>query len=192
MDTYHIALFLHVVTLIVAASATAVTKLAVGRRIRAGTVADALDWHNVLVSTSRVFPICLASFVITGAYMVSFGGKHAWANGFVISGLVGVTFLLASGTYLGMKGRALKHVLEAIAAQGADRPAPRMAPPRLVALLPVANTGVALGVVFDMVTKPASIPVAIGAMALGAAISVGLSRRKPAAAIPPGVVKQGA
>jgi len=36
MDAYHIALFLHIVTLIVAASATAVTKLAVGRRIRGG------------------------------------------------------------------------------------------------------------------------------------------------------------
>ena len=190
MDAYHIALFIHVVTLIVAASATAVTKLAVGRRIRARTVADALDWHNVLVSTSRAFPICLASFVITGAYMVSFGGKQAWSNGFVISGLVGVTFLLASGTYLGMKGRALKQVLETMAKEGADRPVPRMAPPRFVALLPVANTGVALGVVFDMVTKPASIATAVGAVVLGAALSVALARRKAAPAIPQGVVNR--
>jgi len=190
MDTYHIALFLHIVTLIVAASATAVTKLAVGRRVRARTVAEALDWHNVLVSASRAFPICLASFVITGAYMVSFGGSHAWLNGFVISGLVGVTFLLASGTYLGMKGRALKQVLETIAKDGADRPVPRMAPPRLVAILPVANTGVALGVVFDMVTKPASIAVALGAIAIGVALAVGISRRKPAPIIQPGVAER--
>jgi len=51
MDAYHIALFLHIVTLIVAASATAVTKLAVGRRIRARTVGEALEWHNVLMSS---------------------------------------------------------------------------------------------------------------------------------------------
>ena len=49
MDAYHIALFLHIVTLLVAASATAVTKLAVGRRIRARTVREALEWHELLI-----------------------------------------------------------------------------------------------------------------------------------------------
>ena len=100
MDTYHIALFLHIVALIVAASATAVTKLAVGRRIRARTIGESLEWLNVQISASAAFPITLAAFVITGSYMVSKGGPHAWASGFVVSGLVGVAFLLASGTYL--------------------------------------------------------------------------------------------
>jgi hypothetical protein len=108
--------------------------------------------------------------------MVSFGGPHAWLNGFVVSGLVGVAFLLASGTYLGIKGKALKQILEGMAKTGADRSAPRMAPPKLVGILPLANTGVALGVVFDMAAKPASIPVALGIVAAGAAITVGMSR----------------
>lgn len=186
MDTYHVALFLHIVTLVVAASATAVTKLAVGRRIRARTVADALEWHNIQISAAKVFPICLASFVITGAYMVSRMGSHGWLNGFVVAGLVGVSFLLASGTYLGMKGKALKQVLETMAKDGADRPAPRMAPPPAVGILPVMNTGVALGVVFDMATKPASIAGALGVIAAGAAITGALaSRRKPAPAPQP-------
>ena len=180
MDSYRIALFLHVVTLVVAASATAVTKLAVGRRIRALTVAEALDWHNVLVSASRAFPICLASFVITGSYMVSHSGNRAWGSGFVVSGLVGVTLLLASGTYLGIKGKALKQVLENLMKDGPDRPAPRLIPPPFVALLPGANTGIALGVVFDMVMKPTSAPVALGVIVLGAAVSIGLARRKSA------------
>ncbi|HWJ15011.1 MAG TPA: hypothetical protein VNS10_14830 [Gemmatimonadaceae bacterium] len=176
MDTYHIALFLHIVALIVAASATAVTKLAVGRRIRARTIGESLEWLNVQISASAAFPITLAAFVITGSYMVSKGGPHAWASGFVVSGLVGVAFLLASGTYLGIKGKALKQVLEGMAKAGADRPAPHMAPPKLVAVLPLANTGVALGVVFDMAAKPASIALALGIVAAGAAITVGLSR----------------
>ena len=94
----------------------------------------------------------------------------------MVSGLVGVAFLLASGTYLGIKGKALKQVLEGMAKAGADRPAPHMAPPKLVAVLPLANTGVALGVVFDMAAKPASIALALGIVAAGAAITVGLSR----------------
>jgi hypothetical protein len=51
-----------------------------------------------------------------------------------------------------------------------------MAPPKLVAVLPLANTGLALGVVFDMAAKPASIALALGIVAAGAAITVGLSR----------------
>ena len=186
MDTYRIALFLHVITLMVAASATAVTKLAVGRRIRARSVAEALDWHSVLVSASRAFPLCLASFVITGSYMVTRAGSQAWTSGFVISGLFGVAFLLVSGTYLGIKGKALKQVLENLAKDGADRPVPKLIPPPLVRMLPVANTGVSLGVAFDMVMKPASVPVALAILILGAAVSVALSRRaasRPSAAV---------
>jgi hypothetical protein len=177
MDSYRIALFLHVITLVVAASSSAVTKLAVGRRIRARTIAEALEWHSLLVSASRVFPICLASFVITGAYMVSRAGSHAWASGFVVSGLVGVAFLLGSGTYLGIKGKGLQQVLEKLAKDGADRPVPKLIPPRLVAMLPVLNTGVAFGVVFDMVTKPASIALGLAVLVVAAAISVASATR---------------
>jgi len=177
MDSYRIALFLHVITLVVAASSSAATKLAVGRRSRARTIAEALEWHSLLVSTSRVFPICLASFVITGAYMLSRAGNHAWASGFIVSGLVGVAFLLGSGTYLGIKGKALQQALEKLAKEGADRPVPKLIPPRLVAMLPVLNTGVAFGVIFDMVTKPASIVLGLAVLLAAVALSVALASR---------------
>ncbi|HSQ30784.1 MAG TPA: hypothetical protein VLN49_13090 [Gemmatimonadaceae bacterium] len=177
MDLYHIALFLHVVTLMVAASATAVTKLAVGRRARARTVGEALDWHNVLVSTSKAFPICLAAFVLTGSYMVSVSGTRAWSSGFVVAGLVGVVLLLGSGTFLGIKARALTQVIETIAQEGMDRPAPKLVPPPLVGLLPMVNTGISLGVVYDMATKPASVPVALTVTVIGAALTTAIAMR---------------
>ena len=177
MDIYHVALFLHIVTLMVAASATAITKLAVGRRARARTVGEALDWHNVLVTTAKVFPICLASFVLTGSYMVSVIGMRGWSSGFVVAGLLGVAWLLASGTFLGIKGRALTQVLETVAEAGIDRAAPKLVPPLLVVMLPAANTGVSLGVVFDMVTKPTSIPVALTVVVLGAALTTVIAMR---------------
>jgi hypothetical protein len=182
MDLYHITLFVHLFTLIVAASATAVTKLAVGRRARARTVGEALEWHTVLMSTSKLFPICLAAFVITGSYMLSIAQLHVWSTGFVVAGLVGVVLLLVSGVFLATKGKALKQVLEEMAKNGLDQPAPKLAPPALVAALPVINTGIALGVVFDMVTKPASIPVALGVVAIGIAIGAAAGARRPAPA----------
>jgi hypothetical protein len=178
MDLYHIVLFVHILTLIVAASVTAVTKLAVGRRMRAQTVAEVLDWHNVLMSASKLFPICLAAFVITGFYMLSVSHASVWSTGFVVAGLVGVTLLLISGVFLATKAKALRQVLEEMAKGGADQPAPKLLPPPLVATLPAINTGIALSVVFDMVTKPASVPVALGVVAVGIAISaVGAMRR---------------
>ena len=185
MDSYRIALFMHVITLVVAASSGAVTKLAVNRRIRARSIAEALDWHSVLISASRAFPVCLASFVITGSYMVSRAGAHAWTSGFIVSGLFGVAFLLGSGTYLGIKAKALKQVLENLAKDGADRPPPKLIPPPLVAMLPVLNTGVAFGVIFDMVTKPASIALGMAILVVGAASSVALALRRLDSSTPP-------
>jgi len=183
MDAYHIALFLHIVTLIVAASATAVTKLAVGRRIRARTVAEALALHNVLMSASRLFPICLVVFVITGGYMMSVIHVSLWSSGFLVAGLVGVALLFASGTFLGIKGNALKQILEQAAKQGSERAGPRLVPPPLVVMLPVVNTGIALSVVCDMVTKPSSVPVALGVIGIGTLLSAATTwQRRPAPA----------
>jgi uncharacterized membrane protein len=179
MDLYHIVLFVHILTLLVAAGATAVTKLAVGRRATARTVADALDWHNVLMTASKLFPLCLLAFVVTGGYMMS--RTHIpMSTGFVVAGLVGVLLLLVSGVFLATKGKALKQVLEFIATKGADQPAPKLMPPPLVAALPAINTGIALSVAFDMVTKPTSIPVALGVLGVGIVVAGAATLRRPA------------
>ena len=183
MDSYHIALFVHILTLVAAAGATAVTKLAVSRRTRARTVSEVLDWHTVLTSGARAFPICLVVFVVTGMYMLSMTHVSPWSTGFVAAGLTGVILLLVSGTYLGTKAKGLKAVLEQIIAKnGPDHPAPKLVPPRLVAMLPVVNTFIALAVTFDMVTKPASVPIALGILALGVALGVASAMRSPAPA----------
>ena len=182
MDRYHIALFLHLLALVAAASASAITKLAAARRARARTVGEALEWHDVLAGASKVFPISLAVFVATGSFMLRVGNLQAWASGWVVAGFAGVAFLLAAGVYLAVKGNALRQVLAAMVAHDATRPMPAMTPPALVAALPPMNMGVALAVAFDMATKPASIPVALGVLALGAAIGAATTLRRPATA----------
>ena len=178
MDLYHVALYLHIVTLVVASAVTAVTKLAVGRRARARTVGEVLDWHGVLMSASKFFPLCLVAFVVTGFYMLSVSHAPIWTSGFVVAGMVGVVLLLSSGVFLGTKGKALKQMLEGMAARGADQPAPKLVPPPVIAALPMINTCIALSVAFDMVTKPASIPVALGIIAVGIVVGAALSMRQ--------------
>ena len=81
------------------------------------------------------------------------------------------------------KAKGLKVVLETIAQGGADRPVPKLAPPPLVVILPLVNTGIALSVVFDMVAKPVSIPAALGVIALGIVVTAGLAiAQRPRAA----------
>ncbi len=178
MDLYHVVLFLHIVTLLVAAGATAVTKLAVGRRTSARTVAEALDWHNVLMAASKLFPMCLVAFVLTGSYMLGVG-HIAWSTGFVVAGLFGVLSLLVSGVFLATKGKALKQMLDGLAKTGENQPAPKLVPPRLVAALPLINTGIALAVAFDMVAKPVSVPIALSVVVAGIVIGGVLGIRNP-------------
>ena len=178
MDRYHIALFLHIVTLVVAASVTAIVKLAATRRMRARTVGEALEWHNMMTSAAKLFPACLVSFTATGFYMLSFNGGAHFSVAYVDAGMLGVILLLASGTYLGVKASGLKRMLDGAAARDADAAPPRLIPPAAVRLLPVVNTGIALGVVFDMVTKPASIGVAFGIVALGAFAALVIGARQ--------------
>jgi hypothetical protein len=179
MDLYPFAKYVHLVALFVAAGVTAVTKLAAGRRMRARTVGEALDWHNVLMSAAKLFPICLLFLALTGGYMMSVLHVNM-SSGFIVAGVLGILWLFGSGAFLGIKGGALKGVLEGIAAKGADQPAPKLAPPAAVVLLPTINTGVALAVAFVMVTKPTSIPIALGIVAVGIVLGFLAAPKRPA------------
>lgn len=181
MDLYHVVLYLHIITLMVAASVTAITKLAAARRVKARTVGEALEWHNILMSASKIFPICLALFVITGFYMIGVS-KLSPSTGFIVGGIAGVVLLLSSGVFLATKGKVLKARLEGMAKNGADQPMPKAAPRRVVVVLPIVNTGIALSVAFDMVTKPTSIPVALAVIAVGIVVSGALAMRGSAPA----------
>jgi hypothetical protein len=130
------------------------------------------------MSAARVFPICLVFFIASGAYMLGVTHAPVWTSAYVVAGIAGVLLLFASGGFLGARGRAFRAVLAGMASHGADRSMPRMVPPALVSTLPAVNTGSAIAVVFDMVTKPTSLTTALGVIAFGIAIgAVGLARR---------------
>jgi len=191
MELHLLAKYVHLFALFVAAGVTAVTKLAAGRRARARTVGEALEWHSTLMSASKLFPLCLLVLAITGGYMLSVL-KVSMSSAFVVAGVFGIVWLFATGTFLGIKGGALKGVLEGmVAANGADHPAPKLAPPAAVVLLPTINTGVALAVALDMVVKPATLPVAFGIVAVGVVLGVFAAPKPPVVAAQPAVASGG-
>lgn len=183
MDRYHITLFVHFLTLVVAAVASALISLALHRRARARTVGEMLDWHGVVEASAKLFPVALASFVITGGYMLSLSQTPIMSTPFALAGLVGVAWLLVTGIFLGIKGKALRGMLEEMAKKGLDQPAPALVPPPFIAALPTINPAIALAVAFDMTTKPSSVPLAFGVLAIALVIGAARGMRRPTPAV---------
>ena len=144
----------------------------------AETVAVARTWAGVIEKASRVFPIALAALLISGAYLVHRG--WSWSTGWIDAGLAGVVLLFALGAgIVGARTRALTRELSAAADGPLGERAARIARQHPGAIASWTNTGLALGVVFVMTTKPA-LAGSIVALAVAATLGglVGLRLRE--------------
>lgn len=171
MDGYHIALFVHFVALFIAVATSSRVHFFADRRAKAETVRETLEWHTLLMSAAKGFPIAVVLLVLTGSYMVSKGGALAWSTGFVIAGFTGVVLLLASGNILAARGRGFARRLEQRIRDGEGANPLGMPGDIVSATLLRANFGIVVAVVFDMTLKPTLVD-ALGVLALGIAIPV--------------------
>ena len=167
MDGYHVALFLHFCALISAIAATSVIHIGTVRRDRARTLAEALEWHNTAMATSKTFPIAVATLVLSGSYMLR--GSALWSSGFVVAGLTGVGMLLLLGMVLSIKGRAMKQRIEQAIRDEGPSQAPTIPRDPVVGILQNIPVGIVLAVMFDMTTKP-SVGSSLGVIGLGVAV----------------------
>ena len=151
MHGYQIALFFHLIALFAAFGASTVVHVSMIKIRDARSGGDALQWLGVAHVLARVFPIALAILVGTGAWMLR--NSWSWTAGFVDAGLTGVVLLFVSGAVI-EGGRARK--LAAALAANPEGPVPAAARDPLWWCASWANTGVALGVAFAMVAKPAA------------------------------------
>ena len=165
MDRFYLALFVHVLGFALAAGVTALVKFSLGRRNRARSVGEMLEWHTLLMRSAGFFPIALVILVLSGGYMVRVS-HMAWSTPFVIAGLVAVGILLLGGILLGVAGRAFQKQLEALAASGTHQLPPRPEP-WFAPIVSYANAGLVAGVVFDMATRQTSLATAITALVIG-------------------------
>jgi hypothetical protein len=186
MTGYQVSLYVHLLALVAAASASSVVHLAEARARRAASVGEARQWHALVGRTSRVFPVAVLTLFATGAYMVGVEGPWSWGTGWVEAGLAGGAFLLVVGAVLGIRGARAGRTLARLDA--ADVEGARAAShDRVAAALSWVNTGVALAVVFAMATKPA-LAASLTALVVGAVVGlcVHLARERRAPALPSG------
>jgi hypothetical protein len=178
MTAYDVLLFVHISALAGAIAAAGIIDLAMRRARSARSCGDALQWLGLGKHAARAFPIAMLTLVATGAYMV----HHSWSwnAGFVEAGIVGIVFLGVVGDRVegGRARRAAGALLEDPTAAVGPRQAALLSDPVWWAAATV-NPAVAMGVAFDMVTKPSRLvafAVLVVAALAGAAVSV-LRRR---------------
>ena len=180
VDGYRIALFIHLAALVAAAWASSRTHLAETRAHRAATAGEALQWYMIAGKAARIFPVVIVLLLATGGYMMSRGG-YTWRDGWIVTGVLAALLLFAVGGVLGARGRAGARAL----AQGDPGAAPP-APDYVAARLSRLNTGIALGAMFVMVTKP-SLVVSLAALVAAAiigAVSVRAAAPEAATRVP--------
>jgi hypothetical protein len=178
MDGYSVVLFLHLSALLAAISTGALLHFAEARMRAADSVAAIGPSARLLARGAKVFPLALLALLGTGAYLV--GRRWSWSAGWIDASLIGVTVLFIVGAgVIGSRSRALKRELRDIS----NGPVP----PRLAYLTREhaggiaswTNTGLALGIVFVMTTKPTlagSLASLVIAVTLGAVVALRLRR----------------
>jgi len=178
MTTYSVVLFIHLLSLLIAAGAAAVVTLANVQMRRAETLGQVARWGMAAKNTAKAFPVAIVGLVGSGIYMVQ--TEWSWSDPWVIGALVGLGMIIVFGEGLeARRGRALGRALGEAIATGGDGPVDgepaRLLEDNLGKAIPAAPTLLMLGVVFIMVTKPGTAGTII-ALAVALALSVPVGR----------------
>jgi hypothetical protein len=181
LDTYHVVLYIHLLSLFVGIGAASILILCLFQLRAARTLEAAGPWGAVAPKIARVFPIAILGLFGSGAYMTS--DVWTWDTGWIVVGIVALVVLGLQGPLLAE--RAGKKVGQAMGANGPGElrePALRMTRYLPLWFSEFSSVGLVLGVVWNMTTKPgtgSAIAAAVGGYLVGTGLAV-LLTRKPA------------
>lgn len=169
MSGYSIALFLHLVGVLVLFAGVGLEQIGLRQLRTAPSLAQVREWTLLRRSTRRLDGPAALIILLSGGYMVGHGaGYHAW----VAAGIVGMVMMAVAGAAVGRpRFMAIAKALPTL-----DGPVPSSLRERLEdpVLRATAATRAALGlaVVFVMVVKPetvGAVSVFVVAVVIGAA-----------------------
>jgi len=180
LTTATLALFLHILMVIIGLSAAAVLHVALLQLRAADDVAAARSWPRVIAVLETLLPVAGLAILLTGAWTLqASGGEFGWSQGWVITALVGLVAVETADGLVTPRSKTLRRTI----AEAPDGPVDielrrRILDPVLWCVLH-GGTAVFLAVVFVMVTKPSGLwsAVVVAAVgALGAASGLPLTR----------------
>lgn len=176
---YRLALSLHLLTVVALSVAAGIVHFAAARRSATRSLREAMQWSRTMAITGRTFPIGVLVLLLTGGYMVGFGGVWSWSSGWVDAGLTAAAALLVGGIVSKVRNAAEMRANAVRLARTTHDLPNEPGEDRIVAALSGANPAIALTTVLVMAMK-ASLAVSLAMLAAGAALGAysGLARRR--------------
>lgn len=179
MDTYHVVLYIHLLSVFVGIGAASVLLVCLFQLRAARTLTDAAPWGRVASKIGHAFPIAILGLFGSGAYMTS--DVWTWSTGWIQVGIAALVVLGLQGPLLAE--RSGKKIGQALAENGpGELKESALAMTRYTPLwfAELTAVGLVLGIVWNMTTKPgtwAAIAAAIGGYAFGAVLAVVFTRK---------------
>lgn len=188
MDTYHVVLYLHFLSLFIGFGAATIIVVCLFHLRAARTVADAAPWGMLAGNTEKVFPVAILGLFGTGAYMTS--DVWTWSTRWIDVGIVVLVLLAVQGAGIaGRRAHMLKHALMENGSGPLGEKARRLACDPTLWIISFANPGMVLGMVWNMTEKPGlggAIAAVAGGYAVGAALALWFARAQAIEAAPAG------
>ena len=172
MDTYHVVLYIHLLSLFVGIGAASVLAVCLFQ-LRGAARADRRGpVGQVAGKTGRLFPIAILGLFGSGAYMTS--DVWTWSTGWIVVGIVALVVLGLQGPLIAERsGKKLEHALRENGPGPLGEDARRMTRYWGLWVIEFSAIGLVLGVVWNMTTKPGT-GSAIAAAVIGYAAGAGL------------------
>lgn len=192
MDTYHVVLYIHLLSLLVGFSAGMIETVCLFRLRAATTLETAAPWGQLAGEVEKAFPVAIVGLFGTGAYMTS--DVWTWGTSWVVLAIVGLVVLSLQGPLVaGRRGHAVKVALMANGPGPLGPEARRMTRDRALWIAGMTNEMLVLGVVWVMTEKPGwggAVAALVVAYAVGMALATAFTREpalEPALAAEPTV-----
>ena len=173
MNTYHVVLYIHLLSLFVGIGAGTVLLVCLSQLRRAQTVEQAVPFGMLAGKVGKFFPIAILGLFGSGAYMAS--DFWTWSTSWIDLGIVALVVLAVQGG--GVAERTGKKLEAALHANG---PGPLGAEARRMTLHPglwvteFSSMCLVFGVVWNMTEKPGW-GGALAAVLVSYAVGVGLA-----------------
>jgi hypothetical protein len=178
LDTYHVVLYIHFLSLFVGIGAAAVLVTCLFQLRAARAVADAGPWGRVAGKTGRAFPIAILGLFGSGAYMTS--DVWTWDTPWIVVGIVSLVVLAIQGPVVAERtGHKLARTLQDNGPGPLGEAARRMTLHPGLWVTEFTAIGLVLGNVWNMTEKPgtgSAIAAAVIGYGVGAALAFAVTR----------------
>jgi hypothetical protein len=185
-DTYHVVLYIHLLSLLVGFSAGMIETVCLFRLRAATSLEQAAPWGQLAGEIEKAFPVAIVGLFATGAYMTS--DVWTWGTSWIALPIVGLAVLSLQGPLVaGRRGHAVKEALMANGPGALGSDARRMTRDRALWTAGMTNEMLVLGIVWVMTVKPGwggAVAALVVAYAVGLALAVHLTREPAVEAAP--------